>query len=203
MTVRDPDVSLEELQQIMAFAWSQWKKEIHVSMAGVVVAYDADTARAKVRIAQDAMLDDGTALPRPVLMDLPVLHAAGGGFVLHTPLAAGDPVHILFSERSLSQFKQTLQAGPLADTTIMDMSDASVIPGYVPLTFTPVDGLAMQTTDGESYVSVQDGEVVLQSDLVTTQSATGDSFISVDNGEVIIHADRVTIQYRGGSVSYP
>ena len=44
MTVRDPDVSLEELQQIMAFAWSQWKKEIHVSMAGIVVAYDADTA---------------------------------------------------------------------------------------------------------------------------------------------------------------
>ena len=178
MTVRDPDVSLEELQQIMAFAWEQWKKDIHVSMAGVIVDYAADTARAKVRIAQDAMLDDGTSLPRPVLMDVPVLTVGGGSFMITMPLEVGDPVQIGFSERSLAQFKQTLAAGPLADATIMDLSDAMVIGRYVPFNVTPVDGLAMQTTDGESYVSVQDGEV-------------------------IIHADRVTIRYQGGSVSYP
>ena len=107
------------------------------------------------------LLNDRTQLAAPVIADVPVLHPSGGGYVAHMPLAADDPVMLLFSDRGLEKFKLTYRNS--APDTIMELKDAVAIPGFGPLSQTiPVtDGAYLGTVGGDEYVSVRAGEIKL------------------------------------------
>ena len=179
MTARDKDARYSKPTQSLRFASDQWLKQVRTGIPGVVVSYDPQTARARIQPAVHMLMNDGGApLPRPVLVDVPVLTQSGSGYISHVPLATGDPVYILFAQRCIEDFKQTLQAGAPPAAVIMGEGDAVAFAGFAPLSFTPRPGITLQTTDGETY-------------------------ISLEAGHVTIKADRITLEYDGGTVEYP
>ena len=113
-------------------------------------------------------------MPRAVILDVPVMWQSAGGFTSHMPLAVGDTVMLLFNERDISGFKQTLESGPPLSDDIMEMQHAVALPcGFGPQTITPVDGAVLQTNDGSTYVSVEDGQVTVRaSTVILTGSVT-------------------------------
>ena len=166
MSNRDADARYEVVQQGIPFYGAQLLKRVHTSLPGVVVAYDAAARRARVQPAVDLLLsppDNPTAdfgalipLPKPVILDVPVIHLSGGGYTVHVPLAAGDPVMLLFAERDIAAFKLTLETGPPISDDVMEIQHAVCIPGFVPLTVTLAgDGLVIQANDGLPYVHLR------------------------------------------------
>ena len=164
MSNRDADSRYELPQQAIPFHVLQMLKTVHTSLPGIVNEYDATTRRARVQPAVDLLMTDGTTKPKPILLDVPVLFPTGGGFTMHFPLVAGDPVMLLFAERDIAAFKEALEVGPPLTDDIMEIQHAVCVPGFVPPdTMAPVlappnvPGLLMQSNDGMTYVNLQEG----------------------------------------------
>ena len=135
----------------------------HTAAPGIVEEYDPATKRARVSPAL-AMLEEGGALKdRAVLLDVPVLHPSGGGYVVHLPIAAGDPVMLLFSERGLTAFKQTYARSAPDIDALMSERDAVAIPGFGALEVSPVEpgALCIQREDGTVSIVVTEGDVTI------------------------------------------
>ena len=141
MSNRDADARYEVVQQGIPFYGAQLLKRVHTSLPGVVVAYDAATRRARVQPAVDLLLsppDNPTAdfgdllpMPKPIILDVPVIHPSGGGYTVHFPLVKDDPVMLLFAERDIAAFKLTLETGPPISDDVMEIQHAVCIPGFV------------------------------------------------------------------------
>ena len=86
---------------------------VHVSMPGVVVSYDRDSQTASVQpVLQARQVDEegtSTALKLAPLGGVPVLFPQGSGglYSITWDLLPGDPVLLVFSERSLDEWKAT------------------------------------------------------------------------------------------------
>ena len=102
------------LTSALRYILGQWaRNSLHTCKPGIVEGYNTETKRARVKSALRIVLAgedpgvDGEALEGAVSVDVPVLFPSGGGHTLVFPLAAGDPVMLLFSERGLTEFKKT------------------------------------------------------------------------------------------------
>ena len=172
MSNRDSDARYEHLQQGVPFFGSELLKRVHTSLPGVVVSYDAATRRARVQPAVDHLISpegnpnaefgDLEPMPNPIILDVPVMHFIGGGYIVHLPLVAGDTVNLLFSERDIAAFKQTLRSGPPASDDVMEIQHAVAIPGFgnpnAAVTLAGA-GLVLQTTNGSTFVELTAGHV--------------------------------------------
>ena len=168
--------------------------------------------RARVKPAIQIQRTDNTFVDRPTIVNCPVIHPSGGGFVVHMPLKPGDPVVMLFSQRGLSKFKQTFQ-NTQPDEALLDEKDAMILPGFGALAITAAteNGVSMQTEDGSNHVYVENNHVQITStatvqvdaatDIIVnaggniTATAGGDmtlnsgSVITMNTGDVIMNAD--------------
>ena len=128
---RDSDSRYENLSQGVPFFGSQLLKRVHTSLPGIVQSYDAATRRARVQPAVDLLLTDGTSAQKPIILDVPVLWPTGGGYTLSLPLDAGDAVMLLFAERDIQRFKETLAVGPPLSADVMQIQHAVAIAGFL------------------------------------------------------------------------
>lgn len=131
-TPRDP--TLAELFSIHGEAL---RHSIHVSMPGRVEKYDSATQKADVKplvnslIATregDELLEEFSVIP-----SVPVLFLRGGGFFVSVPIAKGDLVTLLFSDRSIDKY--LAGRGALTDPDDFRthaLTDAAAIPGGYP-----------------------------------------------------------------------
>ena len=178
MSNRDPDARYETLPQAVPFVTSQLLKQVHTTLPAVVERYDAETRRARVQPAVDLMLSPiGSPnagfsalepMPYPILLDVPVIFPSGGGYTMHFPLLPDDPVLLLFSERDIKNFKETLLSGPPASDAIMEIQHVVALPGFVfpngggvmipPPDIPPgmepdwIYGATVQTNDGKTFI---------------------------------------------------
>lgn len=116
-------------------------KHAHFCLPGVVDAFDAATARIEVTPSIDQLIDRGEAdleaVARPLIFDVPVIYPNGGGYALTFPLAQGDDVMLVFSQRGMSEFKRKLAAGEVTSRSRPDekvffsINDAIAVPGFV------------------------------------------------------------------------
>lgn len=188
MSNRDPDSRYETLPQGIPFFGRQLLKQVHTSLPGIVRAYNATTRRARVQPAIDLLMTDGTSLPKPVILDVPVQFPSGGGYTLHFPLAVGDPVVLMFMERDIARFKETLETGPPLSADIMEIQHAVAYPGFVPPNMSVAStGVVLQSNDGTTYVSVEGGTV----DVTVDGGVTN---IHMEAGTIDIVSNEVTIQ---------
>lgn len=179
---------------------------IHTSIPGVVVSYDAATQTADVRPAVKSFSRDAkgaiTAATQPVIPAVPVAFPEGGGFSITWPLEAGDPVLLVFCERSLDEWRSVTgdDHEPQDPARRHDLMDAIAIPGGS----SPVSALG---TDAWAA-----GALVVRGDDLRLGSATASDFVALASlvlaelnalrAELILHTHTVAgITPGGGSVA--
>lgn len=177
MSNRNPDSSERTLLGMTRFAIRQSVKDLNFAAPGLVRGYDASKRRAKIQPALDVMLTDGSCVEQPVIADVPVLMPSGGGFVAHFPLAAGDAVMLLFSQRGMDAFKLAYGRSCPDREVICDMKDAVAIPGFGSLSpslpASAADSLMLSTEDGGSYVSIGRSGITLSTSGAVSINSSG------------------------------
>ena len=149
--------------------------------------YDAATRRARVQPATDILFTDGTSLPKPVILDVPVLFFTGNGFTAHTRLVAGDPVMLLIAERDIAAFKETLETGPPLSDDIMEIQHAVAISGFVPPDVVLAgEGMIFQSNDGMTFIHINQGTVDITVD-------GGITTVHLEAGQATITASSITM----------
>ena len=104
--------------------------DLHTCLPGEVVAVRSDAPDARQFVDVLPMLqravvnEDGEPLdePLPLLQMVPVGYMQGGGFFVSVPLRPGDPVLVVFAERSLDSWIQTAKPGARTPVVPGDVS---------------------------------------------------------------------------------
>ena len=180
MSSRDPRLRLETARQVFAYVCDRTLRKVRTAIPGTIVAYDAETRRARVEPAVEMLLTDNRSMPRAVILDVPVLWPSVGDWLIHFPLAAGDHVLLVFCQRDISGFKALRRRGRLPTDRILDEQDAVALPGFGPTgrtTPASATGISIQSADGETAITVEDGHVTIK-------------------------ASRITLDYPGGPIDY-
>ena len=155
MTNRNPDRTYQNLSDVLEFCFAREIRDVYTSIPGEIVSYA--NGRASVQPTIRVLLTDGSVRDRPVLSDVPVMHPAGGGYKIHVPLVAGDPVWLLFSMRGIEHWKRTMgMSDPGA--SVMGLDAAVAIPAPA-RTVTARDGLVIEGEN--SYIQINGDEITL------------------------------------------
>jgi hypothetical protein len=110
-------VQSNSLPEILRLSVLRLLMELHTSMPGVVLSYNAAKQEADVRpqlkLLQSLPTRQKKLWELPVLPDVPVCWPGGGGLGLHAPLAAGDTVLLIFCERSIDRWRASSGTDPV------------------------------------------------------------------------------------------
>jgi hypothetical protein len=141
-------------------------RRVNTCIPGKIKSYDASKREAEIEPQIDDTYADGSVVQMPVLTGVPVVQqtTAGGGLVL--PVAAGDGVLVLFSQRSLDRWAKTGNRGVSGDVRMHAMSDAIAIVGLLPFTESHSDGDGVRLYQGDMTVRLKDGKVGIGTSLV-------------------------------------
>lgn len=113
---------------------------INVALPAEVVSYNPalQTLTAKPTVSgryQDPETGALVPFPIPAISNVPVAFPGAGLFSITWDLVPGDPVLLVFADRSLDEWKSTgLPETVPADVRRHDLTDAVAIPGLRPLT---------------------------------------------------------------------
>lgn len=124
-----------QLSEVIADAIGGELANVHTSIPGKVVSYDAPTQTASVRLGVKFSRrgPDGERIPYEAapLADVPILWGVGGGGAYSDtwPLERGDEVWILFAERSVDEWIMEGNDVAVPDSVRrFNLSDAVAIP---------------------------------------------------------------------------
>ena len=127
-----PASNSPSLPEVVEMALDRYMSEVHTCMPGIVVSYDPSKQTAVVQPAFKRKFVGQDAQSMPKLYNVPVIFPAGNGCWIRLPVAAGDPVELRFTERSLDAW---LSSGGEVDPGMphkFNLSDAIATPGLRP-----------------------------------------------------------------------
>lgn len=157
---------------------------VHTALPGNVTEYDATTQLASVQPLIMRRYPDGTAENYPLITNVPVVFPSGGGGMLSFPIRQGDPVLLLFSEKSLDVWLSKGGVVDPLDRRKFDLSDGIAIPGLFStnnagqadpnsivlqsesgdkISLNPDNSIVLQSSNGEKFSLIGDGAIVLES----------------------------------------
>jgi len=163
VTNLNPETDYSDPTNCFKFFFEQMIKGLFVCVPGIIETYDPLTKRAKVHPAINLKKTDGTTVQQSSIANVPVVWPGGGGFSLLSPLPSGTPVKISFSQRGITQFKETFdEVDP--DGNLFAKEDCFIEAGFGALSITPAteDGIVLQSEDGVNYLYVEDGLIKIQ-----------------------------------------
>ncbi len=180
MSNLDPEKDYSNMTDAFKFILNQFKKSLYSIIPGVIETYDQSTKRCRVKPAINIRKTDDTTEEQTAIINVPVVWPSGGGFTILSPLPAGTPVLIFFSQRGITKFKETFSTED-PGKGVFAKEDAIVIPSFGGLSVSPAtaDGICMQTEDGENYIFVEDGDIEI----------TATSKVTVNAPDIIANAD--------------
>lgn len=121
-----------------------------------VIAVSEDRTRVQVLPLIQMVTTLGERVSRAQLLDLPVLHAGGGGFVLSFPVKAGDLGWIKATDRDISLFLQSYAEAPPNTKRRHVFSDAWFLPDVMHgFTVVDPDAATLQSVDGTVSVALK------------------------------------------------
>ncbi len=125
--------ALPTLSEIVERALASHANDIHVSMPGIVVSYDAATQTAKVTPALRRVLltEDGDQIAEeiPPLENVPVVWPGCSGLTVHGVLAAGDTGDLIFSTWSHNEWQASGRVSTPGDLKPHNLGAAKFYPG--------------------------------------------------------------------------
>lgn len=135
---------------------------VNTAEPGVIEEYDPETQRARIRLAmRRAFVDKSPSMAKAPLLNVPVLQAATGGYMIHQQVDPGDIVLVVFSKESLERFKQTWgETDPVRGSRFTDA--VAILWGKAPRAPAQTEGIVIQSADGETYIHVVDGKIEMR-----------------------------------------
>lgn len=129
----DTETNDPELEDVIRAAVRSETAKIHTSTKGIVISYDRVKQSATIQPVIESAFYDGEALvqylPEPIA-NVPVQFPGSNTFAITWELKAGDPVTLVFAERSLDEWKSTgKRDNKPQDFRRFDITDAQALPG--------------------------------------------------------------------------
>ena len=170
-------------------------KNLNCVKVGEIKSYSVGGANqipvATVLIAQqqvtsiDAATGVRTLAEYPLLVNVPVYFAGGGGITMTYPINEGDECLILFNDRQLENWIESGAGQPPSLPSLHNLSDGICLVGIRsnPRALTNVSATAAQirTDDGQTLLSVAPGKITLSA------------------AEIVIHATTKLVYDAGGT----
>lgn len=140
---------------------------MYFCLPGKIVLYDPETQYADIEIQLYMQFIDSTLGKYPVIPNVPVKHprAQGGACFIHMPLAVGDDVVLVFSQRSLDNWKTYGGINNPNDPRKCHITDAYALIGgsALPDAFMVQDPTAIEITNESSTLQVfPDGKFAIK-----------------------------------------
>ena len=177
---KDPEKNYSNLTDALQFVFEQMLKSLYVDIPGIIESYDNTTKRAIVRPAIKLKRTTGQLESQASIVDVPVIWPGGGGFILYSQLVVGNPVTIWFSQRGITQFKETfVESSP--GIGLFNKEDAYIVAGFGALNITPATdaGISMQSDNGQNYIVIEDDIIkIVTHGTVSVECATLNATVS-------------------------
>ena len=157
----------EDLGSSLALAFRQALMKLENMLPAVVVTVDRTAGRCNVKPMVMAGTADGQKVSRPVVANVPIMCLGAGGIYASYPVKAGDTGFIFGADRDTSLYYQGKGGEDWPNTErLHSFSDG----GFLPLRLFDfsiaggvlADGFALQTEDGETYMTLKDGEIQIK-----------------------------------------
>lgn len=148
---------------------------MNTCMPAVIESYDPATRTCSVKPALKRKYENGTLVERPLISDVPVMFNQGGKFSITYPLKRGDDVLLIFSQRSLEQWKGSTGIVDPKDSRKFHLSDAICIPNN------PRPSKNVNTADANKTL-IQDDKSIIE------MSEDGTVVIKNGNGSITLAA---------------
>lgn len=153
---------------------------LHVCLPGEVVSYDVTKQSADIKLSLKNIIESETgeeALEYPVIPDVPICFPRAGAWFIHFPISPGDHMLVLFSERSIDQFRSLGGTQDPLDLRKHDLSDAvalpaSLVPDASVLAGVANDHLTVGKSGGSTIHINADGTIGLGSAVPADAAAT-------------------------------
>lgn len=134
----EDNLRIPSLQEVLRLAQAAWARGLYVALPARVEEYEPgrQVVRAQPMVGTLRVDSDGEELEElfPSIVDVPVCWLGAGGARLTFPVAAGDFGLLLFSDRSLDEWKvnRGVQPGVPNDMRTHSIHDAFFLPGLRP-----------------------------------------------------------------------
>lgn len=137
------------------------RKTVFTALPGIITAYDGTSKRASVQPTPRTAFKDGTMGALPILPNVPVLSAAGGGYCVAVNLIPGDAVLLVFCQRGIKAFKKTFG---LEDSSggVLDINSPVALAGFGGLSIAGTEGISLQKEDGTVKVEIRSDNVLVE-----------------------------------------
>lgn len=143
------------------------QSDIFTALPARVISFNGHTVTCEVMINRTD--ENGKDLIIPPLVDVVVQFPHAGGFCMTVPIKANDEGLVVFSSRCIDGWYQSGSKGKPLDNRVNDLSDGFFIPGVnsIPNKIGDFyhDGASIQTDDGETYLRVTEGKILIKGDI--------------------------------------
>lgn len=145
-----------ELSDVIKTLVDSMMLDMNVCLPAKIVTYDKATQYADVEIQLLQGLIDGTTLKYPIIPSVPVMHPKAGKSFIHMPVKEGDDVVLVFSHRSLDNWKSQGGMSDPQDSRKFHITDAFAMLGgsAMPDSFSPATDGAIEIVNGTSAINV-------------------------------------------------
>lgn len=195
----DPVIAqIAAMQQMQAGLWT--------ALPGWIRAYDPTAATVSVEPAIQAQIEspvtrDFVWINLPLLVDVPVVFPAAGGFTITFPIQLGDECLVVFASRCIDTWWSTSSKGPQSDLRLHDLSDGFALIG--PRSRPKVIGsistskFQIRSDDGAVHISIEQSSQNVE--ITTPAAATINASTITINGDVTINGALINNSKNVGS----
>ena len=148
-----------------------WKANLRVAIPGIIDSFDATTQTVTVQpaIREKIIKEDGSQewVKLPLLVDVPIVLARAGGYVLTMPIQQGDECLVIFSDRCIDAWFSNSGIQNQIESRKHDLSDSFAIlgcwsqPNVIPSYST--NSAQLRNIEGTEYIELKSGEINLVS----------------------------------------
>jgi len=149
------------ISQLISNAIAKELVDVHTCLPGRIESFDPSTGLAKVvPMLRRKYVDEDSAVELPVISGVPVLFYRAGDSWVKIPVAAGDYVLLVFSERSLDLWIERGGSIDPEDPAKFSLNDAVAYPGIYPKPAAMVPkcpSTSLEIVNGDSLIEITSG----------------------------------------------
>lgn len=158
----DPRERLNDPEEATRASLDGRQARIRTAMPGIVAAVDlvkqTVSVQPAIRGSQESPNGDTASTNLPLLVDVPIVWPRAGGFAITFPVAVGDEVLVVISDRCIDAWWQSGGIGEPLEPRMHDLSDAFAIlaPTSQPKKLANVSTTALQLRNnaGTAYIEL-------------------------------------------------